>query len=670
MIKTNSFQSLLAVLLWAGISLYGCGNVNEEAASSLFPHPAGWVVASGGSLHPAAYQANPTVCDECHGSSVDAGLSGGISGVSCFSAARNNITCHPDGPAGHPDGWAAPASHGAAAKAVPGLTNCKPCHGESFNTLRDGSSCVSCHGVAAPHPAKPWFGITYTHSNTDAVNASVCAACHTARNNLSATGLARLPAIPVAGSTGCYNNTLCHGIMGHSTDPQPWDAAANHGARAKLNPGSGNGFSTCQQCHGTAFSTDRGGNSCVSCHGVAAPHPAANNWRSIAAITHTNTGVNNAAVCSNCHTSAAANLALPYSAWFANSPAGSFKVGTPDCFTASLCHGDVRKTSNCDACHSIATTAPFKSLGGATATSDAKVGAHVKHLSAAVLSANVPCAECHTVPASPATAGTHRNLTNNLAFGTLAKTGSLTPTYTAATGVCANTYCHGTTLTGGGSNKAPIWNQSNYLSGCGTCHGFPPSSARNGAASHTVSTACNGCHTGVNSSNNGFTVSGLSLHINGSVEAPSGGHDGAPYPGSAHRNVSIADCFGCHPANVAGSTYPASPGTPPNCRGCHLNANPSTGSHCNDCHGDPTTGRPNGSTFPNRAGQHQLLPEHNFSCTACHPFTTGNSQHGWSGGLKSTAARVNVNINPTTPLGWNSTNKTCANVCHGSQSWY
>src|SRR6185369_10119208 len=77
----------------------------------------------------------------------------------------------------------------------------------------------------------------------------------------------------------------------------------------------------------------------------------------------------------------------------------------------------------------------------------------------------------------------------NFTWSTLAtKSGALTPTYTATTGVCANVYCHGASMPGGdttGTNRAPTWNSTTYLpatigsggTACKTCHGFPPQPA-------------------------------------------------------------------------------------------------------------------------------------------------------------------------------------------------
>jgi predicted CxxxxCH...CXXCH cytochrome family protein len=135
------------------------------------------------------------------------------------------------------------------------------------------------------------------------------------------------------------------------------------------------------------------------------------------------------------------------------------------------------------------------------------------------------------------------NGTTNFSWGSLAtKNGSLTPTYTVATGVCANVYCHGASMPGGdtsGSNKAPVWKDPNYLpatisaAACGTCHGFPPASASGHPAvtipsgfpaTATIGNTCS-CHPNINTAGNSYAniFVDKTLHINGTVEIIGGG---------------------------------------------------------------------------------------------------------------------------------------------------
>jgi predicted CxxxxCH...CXXCH cytochrome family protein len=195
-------------------------------------------------------------------------------------------------------------------------------------------------------------------------------------------------------------------------------------------------------------------------------------------------------------------------------------------------------SSQCGKCHSgnqvgdVTALKPFYSteIPVNSSAANAKVGAHTAHLTAAnALAAALVCNDCHS-SVSSLNAINHMNGTTDFVFSTLAKTGGLNPTY--SNGQCANTYCHGATLTGGGSTKNPNWTQT--LSGCDTCHGFPP------AGTHPNSTTCNSCHTHVNSTNNGFTVSGRILHINGHIDVDAGSCDACHGYPPAPRNPAVA----------------------------------------------------------------------------------------------------------------------------------
>ena len=109
---------------------------------------------------------------------------------------------------------------------------------------------------------------------------------------------------------------MCHNEAGHpagwavsSPAPQP------HGVTAKKdNTVSGQGFASCQTCHGANFAGGSTNVSCFLCHGP--PHAPAP-WRG-APYTHTDTDPSNAPVCAQCHRNA--------------------NPGTPGCFNNTLCH--------------------------------------------------------------------------------------------------------------------------------------------------------------------------------------------------------------------------------------------------------------------------------------------------------------------------------------------
>jgi hypothetical protein len=273
----------LAGMVWA------CSSPNSDtpALDSSGKHAGNWIV-----VHRPSFIADRSRCEGCHGSD----LLGGISRVSCFSSDFNGQACHANGPAGHRSGWRDPALHGGSAKSQPGdesgFTSCQLCHGADFSGGVAGVSCFTasrgtgpCHvtngvPVGAPHAPIPWR--TYpdpTHTDTvddaNGSNAAVCAQCHTAGAHL------RTPILTTynTGKPGCFNSTLCHGQERH---PAGWADPNNHGKTAMSN------LTYCQQCHSDnpfggpgsnprfnvpLVDTALGNTGCEVCHALLAAHP-------------------------------------------------------------------------------------------------------------------------------------------------------------------------------------------------------------------------------------------------------------------------------------------------------------------------------------------------------------------------------------------------------------
>ncbi len=321
-----SIKNYFPLLVGAALIIFaaaGCSSTNNRSLINpdTGKHAGNWYTA-----HRAAFLADQSLCVECHGTD----LHGGMSGVSCFSAAFNGLTCHANGPSGHPAGWSDPTSHGIAAKAAPdpastsGFSICQTCHGANFNGGFTNTRCSSCHGGSAPHPTS-WITGTYTHENTNPANAAVCALCHT--NGANSPIAPPSPQAAAGTAPGCFNGTLCH----TSVHTAGWENPASHGAAAKAapNPATTSGFSTCQSCHGTTFQGGSANTACSSCHGGSAPHPTS--WLPDSTYSHTSTNQANASVCVLCHANGANSPISPPSP---PAPAGT----TPGCFNGSLCH--------------------------------------------------------------------------------------------------------------------------------------------------------------------------------------------------------------------------------------------------------------------------------------------------------------------------------------------
>lgn len=670
------------------------------------PHPAKpWRSATGGVSHTRVDSSNAGACTACHTGGANSSRiprpGDPVGATGCF----NNTLCH--GTVGHAAGWNDPAQHGAEAKKSPtattGFSACQACHGGGF-TNGPAVTCFNtavCHGsgVNAPHAKKPWFSRTGgpTHTSTDAGNVGTCSICHTAGANSTIK-----PPAPATGTpAGCYNNTLCH-FHQIPYAPSATISASLHGGEAKKD------LTICQACHGTSGTTAFDGVTladdsktigCSTCHPFAKAHPT--DWQGSGPYSHRTAG-NRSNACALCHDVSQGRTAplpaapscfrtsytngagqartchasgpgvaphgVPYSNHNATArsnfsyclgchPIGpNVTGGIPGCMTCHLLDPQVNAT-NCVSCHSQPPNGTvYPNIGRS-------------HASHSVLNVADSCAECH----SGLGRGTSDHLerarlrttvvqANPVVFGPLAKTELLVPAFATNTGSCANTYCHGASLTGGGTNKAPLWGQAGYLTaaGCGTCHGFPPTTVRRGAATHSSSTTCSTCHANVSATNNGFTSTGRSLHINGIVEASAGAAHSFPYPGASHAiaGATIANCSGCHNTTSAGS-FPVPAGTAPNCRACHIS---SLGVGCTDCHGSP----PTGTAAPNTASSHAVHMKANVNCATCHTGAgSGTSLHGYGTTVVSIPTLYQAQTGGATSY----SGGTCRNVsCHGGQT--
>jgi predicted CxxxxCH...CXXCH cytochrome family protein len=706
-----------------GTALQSCLNAAGcHGAGVNSPHP-----ATPWQAHSATDTSNSTQCAVCHTNGANSTRSprpGDPVGVGgCF----NNTLCH--GVQGHAVGWAAATVHGAEAKKAPsgstGFSSCQPCHGATFNngTAPTCMNNAACHGsgVNSPHAAKPWFSRIAgqpTHTTTDAGNVGICAACHAGGAN-STLGNANA----TAGTAGCFNNTLCH-FHQIPFAPSATVPVTLHSSEAKKD------LSVCQGCHGTRGTPAFDGATladgtrtiaCSSCHTSAKAHPT--DWQGSGTYSHRTAGNINVA-CIICHDvtqgRTAPLVASPscFSATFTNGAAqtrtchASGPGVTPHIVPYNNHNATARSNINyCLGCHQVAATTAGRPgcqnchLTSPVATPTGCTSCHANppagaaypnfagvHAAHSTLNAANVCAECHsglglgTVDhLNRARARTAAVQAGPVAFGTLARTGGLAPTYTDATRTCAATYCHGNTLDIPASAiLSPSWGSpfltGNAASDCTKCHGYPPATAIHAGKTPTD---CIGCHLHVNASGTGFIES--TKHINGSVEA-SGAH-AFPNPGSAHKSAANGTgcrSAGCHPADAAGSAYPVTAGVAPNCRACHLNASPSSDPFCSDCHGSTTTegtsnaGRPNSTVFPNRqgSGDGHNRSTHRVACTTCHPITTGNAGHGWSNRTRSTNAQVlpAMTWNPgTRATGQGSCNPSAGGIsgCHTLKTgWY
>ncbi len=584
-------------------------------------------------------------------------------GSAPYVAPADCAACHGAPPTGGATGTA--GSHPRHETYYPGISNCQKCHPVHATFI---------HATSAGRPLKVQ-GFLRTPLNTIETSGTY-----------SGSGANYLPSKSASQIFGSCNTIYCHSA-GQST------TGSSTGITYRTVPWGGTAL-TCGGCH-LDMATDATGTGnhrihtistganydCAACH--------INYTRTTApAGTHANSMIELGAT------------GFTYSQGSgATHPAGN-SFGT---CSASACHGSGSVTwgatfvapgnsfpysaSQCDKCHSGSATAPFYSTAApakVTATTDVKVGAHTSHLTTPdALASVIACADCHgTVALNSAT---HMNGTTNFTWSSLAtRSGALTPTFTVATRVCANVYCHGASMPGGdttGTNRAPVWNVA-FLSAtlsraaCAACHGFPPPAASGhpvvtipaswpavGAATGALGTTCN-CH--ANISTTGTTYANIfvnrALHINGIFEPAASGH---AVPFYAHATPPYTACTGCHNATTAG-VYPAAAGAAPNCRGCHLTADPSvTTTGCTSCHANP----PNGAVRPNVVGSHV---KHNaIACATCHNGAGAGSGASHGPGNSGANPAVDNVIFTAAQAGasatWTAATKTCSTTyCHGA----
>ncbi|WP_298268008.1 CxxxxCH/CxxCH domain-containing protein [Geobacter sp.] len=670
------------LLLAAGAVFWGCSSSNDN--SPLFDpvtgkHPANWIES-----HWLEFRKNNDQCVQCHGSFTVSAQSGGISGVSCFSANIGAQICHVDGPAGHPVGWGAASQHGrSGAMAAPavsaGFAYCSRCHGSLYSNGA-ARSCLSCH-TRAPHPDAPWHGTTASGTNhvfTDPGNAPECAKCH-----LNGANSAIQPTTPAPAGTapGCFNSTLCHGTdVSHPTGWSDPNSPNFHGPTAKAASSPSGGFGYCQRCHGTNYQGVGAAVSCFSasvgaftCHNggqpAVTPHSPAP-WHGT--HTHTNTDTTNAIFCAACHTNGANSTRQPATPAAPGTPAG--------CFNNTLCHANdvspphpvgglylpasqhgadaINKNNNgkglntCQPCHATPSTGAnprFNVPRGATLTAG--------------------CETCHTALTAHPTPwlvgrGTTQGATNQLRHSALA---SLATAGTAVTNYC--TLCHGANLDGAGGvapscvsgttrlniagvgavchfNAVAVKDVStglfNIQTGCVSCHGNPPvgTSYPNRDFQHGehqfLNVSCATCHSGA-----GYATA---LHANGTANVVLSATFQAKSGGVASYNATTGACsnVSCHGGQV----------TPPWPTGV---INVST--DCLLCHAYGTTQYNSPSSGP--LTHHGLFTT---TCTECHDTTKLAVNHFTN--LQTTAMEGPASGTISDALNYDPATRTCLFTCH------
>lgn len=509
------------------------------------------------------------------------------------------------------------------------------CHGSALSggtatepvwTEVDGtrSECGSCHGAPppAPHPDNPDCGTCHQTMNpgegmviaypelhidgkVDTIESQPCDSCH---------GSAANPAPPVdttgksatsARGVGAHQAHLadsdwhmkvdcaaCHRVpagtndLGHIDTPLPAELA--FGALAGDASFDGTRCAN-SYCHGATLTggaateptwtrVDGSQSTCTSCHGAPPPppHPTGSN-------------------CGSCHPTM--------------TPGGGLVIAYPELHIDGKV--DVTEDQPCDSCHgSGGNRAPPVDTMGQSSTALRSVGAHRRHLDPSTWRKDIQCSECHRVPTATIEVGhVDSPLPAEVVFGALAGSASWNGTR------CSNTYCHGSTLSGGASTD-PTWTVVDGSQGqCGSCHGTPP------PPPHPVDSNCGTCHDTM-TAGGGLVITDPSRHIDGNLDV-----------------ATDQACDACHgssgnpapPQAVGGATQTTARGV-----GAHRNHLRSSSWRaaiaCSDCHRVPTattslghmdTPLPAELTFSARAGTSTQWNGSRCANSYCHGGTLG-----------------------------------------------
>jgi predicted CxxxxCH...CXXCH cytochrome family protein len=472
-------------------------------------------------------------CGSCHLGAI-AGTTGGATHANTFVDVAGGYTA---GVTKHTAGTYAGKCTSASCHANPYATT----GSITTPTWANASlGCGACHTAAGAFTGTGSYPTTGSHTKHQAKGA-LCADCHTGAIAATTGGTAHMDG----------NIDVTNGYVANVTKHT-----------------SGSGYSTCSTsvCHspyvaatGATATWGTSTGACAGCHnGVGAFTGTGSSPATGSHVVHMADG----ATCGSCHSGAVSgttggaahadgNIDV-INGYTANVTKHTVNTGYVGSCSTSNCHGNgtsspvwgtVSGLQTCLKCHGYRSTG-WKSLAGATAATDTKVGAHFNHISSTTYkySPAYACKTCHSGGINgPAYTSTGHNDTatpTEVLFTTLASAKGSVPTYSSATGTCSAVYCHGANMNSNVSNApvtqpltAPVWKTSFLVGGassslgngsttsgsgdCARCHGYPPMTADH--ATVTSKADCIGCHTHVKATGDGFTDA--SLHINGVVEA-------------------------------------------------------------------------------------------------------------------------------------------------------
>jgi predicted CxxxxCH...CXXCH cytochrome family protein len=619
---------------WSQATLAKTGSMSPSYASGTCGTTYCHAKYAGGTTPAPSWTANGKLaCDACHAAVP-------TSGTPVYHPTSTACTdCHG---AGYTSATVDPAAHVDGAVTLPSRTkSCNRCHGSAepyavFGAANADPNVIGAPGAAATTSTRA-VGTHQAHVNqaTSPVSLPIhCTECHgadkaSASDHVNGSGVPDWSAAVVAkaGSmspsytTGTCATTYCHAKYAGGATPSPsWTAGGKLG---------------CGACHAaipTAGSPvyHPTNPSCATCHGAGYASAT-----TVDRTTHVDGSVTlpgRTQACNRCHGSTE-----PYTV---NDPA----------------HADAN-----------AVAAP----GTAATTSALALGTHQAHVNhgAGALSLPFKCSECHGATKTSAADHVNGSATPDWSQATIAKAGSMSPSY--ASGTCSATYCHAKYP--GGTTPGPSWNGSGQLA-CNACHAAVPTAGS--PVYHPTNASCLDCHGA------GYTASAVdpTNHVDGLVTLPSrtktcnrchGSTDGYVVNDSTRADPNVIAAPG-----TAATTSPRGVGV----HQAHVNHGAgalSTPIHCTECHGPDKAsasdhvngvGTPDWSaaTVANAGSMSPSYATGTCNATYCHAKYGGSTPSpSWttSGQLGCGACHPAV---PTSgsPV-YHPTNSTCAQ-CHGA----
>jgi predicted CxxxxCH...CXXCH cytochrome family protein len=537
-------------------------------------------------------------------------------------------------------------STGGGVRAVAAAGTCTPtdAHGKHASVGLDCSRCHPCGGALG-------FANAFTYP----------------KGNTSAGGTI----VPSTATAPATCSVGCHSPLGSGPTTIAWNTP---------------GPLACTGCHAVtslvpqhpAVSASATRADCQTCHDVAnhaagtvvlLSHPAAWMTRSDLGF-HAYAADRGLAACQTCHRQDLSGS--PYA---------------PACAQCHAAGGPAASLTTCTGCHGgtdNASGAPPRAIWG-HGSDPVRVGAHSGHVAGSTLAPAYDCGICHVKPADLFAAGHIDAIgpaevpTATVAFSSIAA-GGVSPSWSRTSATCSNTYCHGTTLTGG-TNTAPNWTMVGVgQAACGTCHGVPPPAPHPPVSGGTA--GCFVCHNlTIDQLGNVIPPSAGGKHLDGTVQAT--GHAASwmdPASPSFHAlsaNRGISGCQPCHGADLSGGTTGVA------CVRCHAAGGSANDfATCTACHGgtDNPSGAPPratwGNTDPLAVGAHtshvaathkMALP---FDCVACHAKPTSVLSAGHVDGSVTVTGYTGTDPRLLAAVGapgWSIVTGTCAtSYCHGN----